>query len=310
MALIPDIRVLERHSLVCPFGVRFLDSVTQTPIGYGLRVTARPAGAGSSTLDREAILTRSDIFAFHNLPGLREAESGQGDPSFWDQIESDPMRRKSFVIEVNDFLGRFLPFRFKAELPHRGLFSFGLNLSPVSPPSPLQTAALGVPLFSAPARPVPGGMAVVRAQIVALPTNEPAASALVEIQAKSANGRVVWAQGLADAQKGRVVAIFPYPELPPPASFGSPSAGGGQSLSSREWTVEVRVFWGPVPNYGGLPDLADVLFGQPERVLLGGNSPAEPFPPQILRFGRELILRSSRDDSLSVLFVNSAASPP
>jgi len=309
MLLIPDIRVLERHSLVCPFGVRFRDSVTRTSIGDGLRVTARPAGAGSGTLDREAILTRSDIFAFHDLPGLRDAESGQGDANYWDEIESDPMRRKSFVIQVYDRLGRFLPFTFIAELPHRGLFQFGSILSPLSPLAPPQTAALGVPLFSAPARPVPGGMAVVRAQITTLQTNEPAAFALLEIQAKSASGPMVSAQGLADVQGG-VAVIFPYPELPPPASFGSPSAGGGQSLSSREWTVEVRVFWGPVPNNGGPPDLADVLFGQPERVLLGGNSLAEPFPPQILRFGRELILRSSRDDSLSVLFVNSAASPP
>ena len=74
MLLIPDIRVLERHSLVCPFGVRFWDSVTRTPIGDGLRVTARPTLGGSGTLDREAIITRSDIFAFHNLPGLRDEE--------------------------------------------------------------------------------------------------------------------------------------------------------------------------------------------------------------------------------------------
>jgi hypothetical protein len=309
MLLIPDIRVLERHSLVCPFGVRFFDSVMRNSIGDGLRVTARPAGAGAGTLDREAILTRSDIFAFHNLPGLRDAESGQGDANYWDQIEGDPVRRKSFVIEVNDRFARFLPFTFEVELPHRGLFQFGSILSSLSPLSPPQTAALGVPLFSAPARPVPGGMAVVRAQIVTLPANEPAAFALVEIVARSANGPLISAQGLADTQ-GRVAVVFPYPELPPPASFGSPSAGEGQSLSSREWTVGVRVFWGPVPNNGGLPNLADVLQAQPERVLLGGNSPAEPFVSQILRFGRELILRSSRDDSLSVLFVNSAASPP
>ena len=309
MLPIPDIQVLERHSLVCPFGVRFWDSVTRTSIGDGLRVTARPALGNSGAQDREAILTRSDTFAFHNLPGLRDAESGQGDANFWDEIESNPMRRRSFVIEVNDRFARFLPFTFKAELPHRGLFQFGSILSPLSPLSPPQSAALGVPLFSAPARPVPGGMAVVRAQIRTLPANEPAAFALVEIQAKSASGPMVSAQGVADVQGG-VAVIFPYPELPPPASFGSPSAGGGQALSSREWTVRVRVSWGPVLSNGRPPDLAYVLFTQPERVLHGGKSPAEPFAPQILRFGRELILRSSRDDSLSVLLINAAASPP
>jgi hypothetical protein len=309
MLLISDIRVLERRSLVCPFGVRFWDSVTRTSIGDGLRVTARPALGGSGTLDREAILTRSDVFAFHNLPGLRGEESGQGDADYWDEIEGHPMGRKSFVVEVNDRFGRFLPFTFTAEMPHRRLFQFNPILSPLSPLAPPQSGELGVPLFSAPARPIPGGMAVVRAQITTFPANDPAPFALVEIQAKSANGPTVSVHGVADLQGG-VAVIFAYPELPPPASFGSPSAGEGQALSSREWTVSVRIFWGPVLSNGGLPDLADVLFTQPERVVLGGTSPAQPLAPQTLRFGRDLILRSGQGADLSLLLINSAASPP
>jgi hypothetical protein len=309
MLLIPDIRVLEKRSLVCPFGVRFWDSVTRTSIGDGLRVTARPALGGSGTLDREAILTRSDVFAFHNLPGLRREENGQGDSTYWDEIESHPMRRKSFVVKVNDRFGRFLPFTFTAEMPHRGLFQFDPIFSPLSPLAPPQSGALGLPLFSAPARPIPGGMAVVRAQITTFPGNDPASFALVEIQAKSVSGPMVSVHGVADLQGG-VAVIFPYPELPPPASFGSPSAGEGQALSSREWTVDVRVFWGPVPSDGGLPDLADVLFNQPERVVLSGTSPVQLLAPQSLRFGRDLILRSGQGASLSFLSINSAASPP
>ena len=302
MPLTPTIRVLERYAILCPFGVRFHDPVMRSSIGEGLRVTARPPGRHATK--REAHLTRSDVFAFQNLPGLRDIEIGRGDQQFWESFDQGLSRRRRFVIEVEDGWRRFLPFSFTAELPHRGLFELPCL---GSPPSLVDLPVAGVPLFSSPARLVPGGMAVVRAQIEEFGTGRPAAGALLEIEASSASMPATRALGLAD-NKGRVVVMFPYPELAPPPSQRLSPPASGQSLSSREWSVNVRIFWGPVSEGEELPDLCALLRDQPEREPLGTISPLGRLPVQTLRYGRELVLRS--EESLSVLFINSAASPP
>jgi hypothetical protein len=307
MPPIPAIQILEKNSVACLLGVRFWDSVTRSSVGQGLRVTARPAGANRSTGERIATLTPSNVFAFHRLPGTRDIESEAANPGFWSLAGS--LQPRKFMVEMTDPSGHFLPCTFQAEAPNRGLFAFP-SPSPQSPAtSGLGTTTLYVPLFSSPARAVPGGMAVVRGQIQSYLDDQPARFALVEIEAKSASGPPILAHGVAD-EHGRVALIFPYPEVPPPAAFGSPPANGVENLAAREWTVTVRVFWGPVPTQGGLPELQDVLYAQPERMVLGATSPPAPFAPQTIRFGRDLILRSSGDDSFSALLINAAASPP
>jgi hypothetical protein len=150
-------------------------------------------------------------------------------------------------------------------------------------------------------------MAVERAQIEEFGTGRPAAGALLEIEASSASMPARRALGLAD-NKGRVVVMFPYPELAPPPSQRLSPLASGQSLSSREWSVNVRIFWGSVSEGEELPDLCALLRDQPEREPLGTISPLGRLPVQMLRYGRELVLRS--EESLSVLFINPAASPP
>jgi hypothetical protein len=302
MPLTPTIRVLERYDILCPFGVRFHDPVTASSIGEGLRVTGRPPGRQAPK--RAAHLTRSDVFAFQNLPGLRDVEIARGDGPFWESFDQGLSWRRPFVIEVEDSWRRFLPFSFKAELPHRGLFELPCL---GSPPSPIDLPEAGVPLFSSPARLVPGGIAVVRAQIEEFGTSKPAAGALLEIEASSASMPATKARGLAD-NKGRVAVMFPYPELAPPPSQRLSPPVGGQSLSSREWSVSVRIFWGPVSASEEFPDLCALLRDQPEREPLGTISPLRRLPVQTLRYGQELILRS--EETLSVLFINPAASPP
>ena len=234
-------------------------------------MTARPPGRHATK--REAHLTRSDVFAFQNLPGLRDIEIGRGDQQFWESFDQGLSRRRRFVIEVEDGWRRFLPFSFTAELPHRGLFELPCL---GSPPSLVDLPVAGVPLFSSPARLVPGGMAVVRAQIEELGTGRPAAGALLEIEASSASMPATRALGFAD-NKGRVVVMFPYPELaPPPSQHLSPLASG-QSLSSREWSVNVRIFWGPVSEGEGLPDLCALLRDQPERNRWAQSRPSGAF---------------------------------
>lgn len=302
MPLTPTIQVFERYAVLCPFGVRFHDPVMHTSIGEGLRVTARPPGRHGRK--RGAHLTRSDVFAFQNLPGLRNIEIGRGDQLFWDSFDQGLSPRRSFVIEVEDSWRRFLPFSFTAELPRRGLFELACL---DSPRSLIDLPNAGVPLFSSPARLAPGGMAVVRAQIEEFGTSRPAAGALLEIEASSASMPATRALGLTD-NKGRVAVMFPYPELAPPPSQRLSPPLGSQSLSSREWRVSVRIFWGPVSASEEFPDLCALLRDQPEREPLGTISPLGRLPVQTLRYGQELILRS--EESLSVLFINSAASPP
>ena len=244
------------------------------------------------------------MFAFQNLPGLRDKGIGRDDEPFRESFDQDLSRRRRFVIEVEDSWRRFLPFSFTAELPHRGLFELPCLDSPLSP---IDLPEPGVPLFSSPARLVPGGMAVVRAQIEELGTNKPAAGALLEIEASSATMPATRARGLAD-NEGRVVVMFPYPELAPPPSQRLSPPAGGQSLSSRQWSVSARIFWGPVSAGDELPDICALLKDQPEREPLGPISPPGPLPVQTLRYGQELVLRSA--ESLSVLFINPAASPP
>jgi hypothetical protein len=292
-------RVLERYDILCPFGVRFYDPVTHGSIGEGLRVTARLPGRHAPK--KNAHLTRSDVFAFRNLPGLHDIEIGRADGPFGDSFDQGLSRRRHFVIEVEDIWRRFLPFSFTPELPHRGLFKLACL---GSPPWPIDLPEAGVPLFSSPARSVPGGMAVVRAQIEEFGTSKPAAGALLEIEASSAGMPATRARGLADSE-GRAVVMFPYPELAPPPSQRLSPPAEGQSLSSREWSVRVRIFWGPVWAGNEVPDICMLLRGQPEREPLSAKSPLGPLPVQTLRFGQELVLRS--EESLSVLFINPAA---
>src|SRR6185295_5527945 len=111
MPLIPIIKELERISILCPLGVRFWDAVTNASISDGLIVAAYPAG--QPWLRREAFLTRSGIFAFRNLPGMRDVENGAGGEAFW---QSPPLE-KPFVVEMSDTRGHFLPLKFTLNVP-------------------------------------------------------------------------------------------------------------------------------------------------------------------------------------------------
>src|SRR5207237_332264 len=155
----------------------------------GLQVTAWPVNA--PPLEKQArataVATPSGALAFHALPGLREFErSAVDDP--WDPR---PPTRK-FQVEVVDPLGRFLPCRFSVSAPHKGLDLFADNSSP-----PL-TQNGAVPLFSAPTRPIPAGLAVVRAELHEVATGRrPASWGFVEAVYFSGG---VWriARGMAD----------------------------------------------------------------------------------------------------------------
>lgn len=270
---------------VTALGMRFRDEATGRAVPDGLAVTATGV---------PAITNPSGVFVFHGLPGMGDTERGAGDSAFW----SSPPEVLPYEIQVGDPRGRFAPFSFTAQAPHRGLFD--LPCAWLSPPSspPGPDAAPAVPLFSSPARPPEPAMAVVRAEIREAAGDRPAAFALLEVDAGPGgpSGR-----SFADAH-GRVLVMFPYP--PPPSGLGVTS----HSIENATWTVNIRVWYapasvaaiyGPPPLGTPYPDLCDVL-GQPPATPLATAVPAVPMSTRQLAFGRELLLATAGRNVLLV----------
>ena len=283
---------IERLSLVTPLGVRFRDEVSGEVVGEGLYVTAYPQN--NPALRVQAVVNSVGIYTLRNVPGLRNFEHGAGDADFWRTLPP----KRSFIVEVVDTERRFQPFRFPVDLPERGIFPWQCGGTPPSP----DAAPEMVPLFSAPTRPVPGGMAVIRAQLWDPLAQTYAVGAVLE--AKAANRPPV--RGFADAL-GRVVLIFPYPE---PVDFvlGSPSlTHPNVSLAKQTWPVQFQAAYAPSHPVPLIPDLCTILM-QPPAQLWEDMAHTKPFSGATLHFGQELVVHSA-DAARSVLFITPAGSP-
>jgi hypothetical protein len=274
-----SLRSLEILPSVAPLGVRFRDEHAGAGMADGLSVVVYPQGMPS--LRVSASPNRSGVWAARGLPGLAEAERGDGDGAYWSGVVKRP-----FVVEVTDPRDRFVPFWFRADLPHRGLFV----------PACLsgRPAAKGIPLYSAPARRAPAGLAVVRAQLVDLATRKPAAWAVLEAQVQ---GQAP-ARGVADSA-GRVAVAFPYP---PPRKFTSdtPPVAIRKPLSEHTWEVGLKVFYAPQSPVPASPELCRTL-GQPLGRLWADAGGTQPLPKPTLGFGVEVVVRSG---SLPVALVS------
>lgn len=263
-----SVNVLEEVTIVTPLGVKFLDESTLAAVSDDLTVTLHPDGIPE--WKTRGIVNRSGVIVFNNLPGMRDVERGAGDDAFW---AAQPPRF-DFVLEVTDRAGRFLPYTLDLQLPVRRL----LTLPVAFPLDPRE----GLPLFSAPARPTPEAMAVVRTELVDAVHGGPAAWALVEARTESSLVR-----GLADA-RGSVMLALPYP--PPHIVLGS-LPGGGADLRLQTWNVDLTIHYArrdPIPQR---PDLQDVL----TQAIASTTSAT-------LRFGQELVL--------APISITPAATPP
>lgn len=281
MSALPQ--TLEAVTRTALLGVRFWDRVTGHAVADDIEVTDSASG-------RRLRRNRSGVFVLHDYPGLRASAFGAGEDDFW----ASPPAGAELTLTVNDRSGRFLPLRFTADVPARGLFVEDCGI----PGSPPDFSVVGVPLFSASARMAPAGVAAVRAELHDGVADEPAAWAVLEI---SAPGTPVY-RGVADA-RGSVVVLFPYPE---PPWHGSSPPPGSRALSDQVWTVDVAVRYSPATTSPppGLPsqppDLCAVL-RQSSATLLETASPAAPLGAQTLEFGRELVLRTAGHSHLLVL---------
>lgn len=279
--------VSERITRTALLGVRFWDRVSARPVADGLELVETTSGT-------VATYGPHGVFAFHDLPGLRESANGVGDDAFW----SSPPTRAAFTFRVRDRERRFLPFTFDANVPARGLFAEDCGLAP----SPPEIVGI-VPLFSAPSRVAPGAIARVSADLWDVEADRPAAWAVLEV---SADPSAPPYRGVAD-ERGRVVVLFAYPE-PPLHAASPPPPPGSRALANQTWPLTLAVRYAPAamsppapdPASGEPPDLCAVLT-QPVATLLAADSPATPLGPQLLAFGRELPLRTPGHSELHVL---------
>lgn len=147
-----------------------------------------------------------------------------------------------------------------------------------------------VPLYSAPTRTPRGGMAVLRAELwnplARDGSGAPASYALVEATIDG----LPTLRGVADAW-GRLALVFPYP----PPSGETDEQGNTQqppAFTSQRWEVNLRAFYAPAEEASPLPDLKAV-FRQPFANLWSDEARSVPLMKATLRFGQELVVRSS-----------------
>jgi hypothetical protein len=296
----PAPRLLERLTRVTPFGIRFWDDATGAVVADGLRVEVYPTGEPERRT--AAVANRVGTFVAARLGGPRDPrfEFGAGDDAFWSAVRARP-----YTVEVTDRSGRFVPFLVEHPLPTRG------HVVPLClPQSPPETPVL--PLYSMTSRPVPSGMAVIRAElrhqvsVSATRTGfEPAAWAVLEARVAGQPP----AYGIAD-RGGRAAIVLPYPEpVTSPARPASPPDSNQRALVNQKWKVSLDVFFHPEAPIPDLPDLCRTL-AQPRGALWEDVAGGRPLGERTLQFGRELIVRSELAVEPSMLIVTPAGSPP
>ena len=278
----PGVRVIERHSIVTPLGVQFVDDFSGAPVASGLevwtwqeatparRVVMHPAGAAT--------------YAAHRLPGLSEFEAGSGDDDFWDRWRAEPPRR--FVVEARDLRARFLPMQVRVDLP---AFGVARPACPLLPPNRRHA----VPLFSASTRAVVPTVAVVHADLYDRSARRPAAWAVAEARF---DGRAI-ARGMAD-REGRLILLLPYPEpqaswTSPPAAPTSPPSPPKLPLAQQSWSVEIAVRYERTPSIPDVPDLCGALAQPPVQLLADAGSPSQRLTEITLRYGERAVLRTA-----------------
>lgn len=276
MSSVLELQAQDRVSWVAPFGVQFCDAVTRAPIRMGLEVVIRLQSDPQQQMRAHA--NSSGILLAHRLPGMAARMAGMGDAEFW----RNPPPVRDYQIQVSDRMGRYLPLRFQAALPLRGLCVPDVLRG--SPPMSSE-----IPLYSTPSRPRPGPMALIRSQLRDVADDSAVPWALVEAWH---SGRML-GRGVSDAS-GHLLLMFAYPE--PERRAGSPPAGVQASPAAAaplfSWDLELRVYSsGDLP--ADLPPDCDGLLKQKLALALQTISPPQPLPGLTLQFGRETTLATA-----------------
>jgi hypothetical protein len=281
-------------------GIRFWDAALERQVSGALDVLA--FRRDTRELPVRAHLTPSGVYAFHDLPGLREVEHPLDNVS----VLGSPPAAVEFLIAVRDSLGRYLPMTFGVALPlpYRGLFPAGDS----------------VPLFSAPTRAIPPGLGAVRAELWDTNAELPGSHAVLRVKL----GADVWT-GIAD-DTGRVLVVLPTPTVER-LTLGSPPGSGQGSPDAATWPIAVSVSSTPgalrfplgigrpgAAAFARVPSLKTVLEDQTAGQLFAADNAAPTSSlDATLPFGRELVLRTRRTSTTEDsgrLWIAAGASPP
>jgi hypothetical protein len=296
-----SVQVLEEINVFTPLGIRFWDGVQDRAVVSGLNVVCWPEVRPRQT--STASRTRSDVYTFRWLPGMRPVEHLYPDETLFDASAPD---RRVFVVSVNDVTERFLPAAFRVSLPlnYTGVYRFGEDLG-----SPIASAP-GVPLFSSSTRRRSERLTAVRGTLVDSMTGQPAAWARLRVATPT--GRVV--HGLADS-RGRFSVMFPYPPLAEGFAGSPASLGAGSPLGDRGWDIVLSVNYEPtvlgtLPGTS-VPDFTSILLQRGGGIWAQPPTPSDMPTSELplhLPYGQELTVRTQGDD-IHVLYVSAAASP-
>jgi len=289
-----QLRPFEHLTITSPFGVRFWDVAARDFVRSGLRVSVTEVDSprrltafqnGGGVWIVSGLRLKRPRAEFSTEEAFRESDEfrwGDGGAEFWTRW-STPVTTLEFGVDDDE--ARFVPYRFTAGAPQRGFARRACGEGPAD----------AMPVYPAPARTVPAGMAVVRAQLVepAWPSppsdRRPAAWAYVQVWI----GGEIAGSSYADAQ-GRVAVMFPWPTPIDTSLHSPPAGGGGNALINQSWRVRLRAYYDRLPQ-DDTPDLCRVL-GQREVTLLEAQ-PDEALGERDLQYGRELVVRSGDTES-------------
>lgn len=291
-----DYRLMERVHRRTLLGIRFWDAALDAQIGDGLTVTLAPVENTGMTI--AAYRTRSGIYAFDNIPGMRDLENSRDD----DSVGSPPPTR-SYVLDIDDTSGRFSGVAqvVNLPLPYRGLFLVDGDIG-----SPGEITR-GFSLYSSITRTPPSQYVCVRGDLVNTDSGLPAADALVRVRTDDGSS---W-YGLSD-REGRFSVLMPYPYLD--VAYGSsPPVSEGLRLFQRTWNITLTVQYSPAslepvpgsdkPSYFSILDQGQALiYPQLTGSPVGG---VDELVTQ-LNYGRDLVVST---DGVSELHVSPTGSP-
>jgi hypothetical protein len=253
---------VDRLVLPAQFGVRLLDPSTGRTVSDTLQVRLWPLGRPERAT--AAIVNHAGVFVAHPLPTPKPPE---------------PLPPMNWVVEVVDTQGRFLPLRFTAALPSAELHDIAL----LSPPFDSDLPIGGVPLFSAPTRSLPPGLAALSADL-RTSAGQPAAWAVADVLLVGRSGDLgpTLGWGMADQHGSLFVPIQP------------PRVRSAAAGPDQPWTVRLIVRYA-APTNGRVPTIPewDLVLRQPDLTPLGTLSPLVPLDDLSVQAGQTLVVRTA-----------------
>lgn len=282
---------------VTPFGIRFWDPVMDNQIRDGLKVTVRREITKRPIVT--AYRTRSDVYTFHHIPGMRDIESGTAPIDI-----ASPPNQRNYIVEIRDPLFRYVDVGLVVKLPllYKGVY---LANNGTSPP---HSSPKGILLYSAPTRQTANLTTAVRGELKCTVTDGPAAYAVIKVTTHEGKH---W-YGIAN-EEGMFIVLMPYPVLVESIT-GSPPPTSHKQMYEQLWDLQIEVFYQPEAQVD-LPesDLKDYrsILNQAQALIWrvsieDGGTPTTSINVEH-SFGKDSVLKT-RDNTK--LFVTPVASIP